>query len=1039
MWRLACALLCVLSLSAHSLAAAPEPLTLLARTSVQIADPGLTPEEWRWVRERQTLRVGVWSPDNPPYGMREGLHDYGGINADFIGLITQNLNLRVQLTHYTSLLEAVLALQRNEIDVIPGPSEGLSPEMIQGLSWSESLIGEVRRSLEAPGDAPLRIAFSSPWQAKNLSSRYPDAEIKTFSSPRLALEALAFGQLDRYIVDIITARYVINQSNLNTLDIHPLTDFPSLGMSLATLPRNEKWLTIINRVIYALPPASRTEIVRRWNGGIPISVSEEALVMTSLEQRWITEHPQIRVAIVGDSAPLAYYDVNNQLRGINADILTALALRTGLHFTVQRFDTLSAALASVSQGNSDMIAGASLDAIWHHNLLTTRPWLSNSWVMVGNRQRHPDTPPRIRYLADEAPLKWLRQTFPNSDLVAVSSWREGVELVAQHKNDQLVMPLIIATDMLDHLDDNNLAIQGSLDTPPIRFVMGTSRNNYPLVTLMDKAILNIPPEDLHALTRNAYNSRFQAVLTENKLKPTQFYLLLVGSLLLAALSGGVIWGLHRRYRRQQSLVSALQEAQQAALDASRVKGAFLATMSHEIRTPISAIIGMLELTLQRPAHAPENQQSLRIAHQAAQSLLQLIGDILDISRIESNRLVLRPERVAIRDLISSVAILFDGLALQKGLRLSLELDTHIRGDVLADPVRIKQILANLLGNAVKFSDSGTLYLRAYAGQQDENALQLLLEVADEGPGIDAETRARLFHPFEQGDSQQQAQGSGLGLYICRTLAEMMDGSITLDSEPGQGTRVRVDLKLPRMAESTVAPVPAPAALHTQRLQIVIVDDNPATRLLLQQQLEHLHQRVTSCASAADALASMDDSVDLVITDCNMPTMDGLALTRELHQQYPTLPVWGMTADAQLSKRDACLAAGMQHCFFKPVTLQTLQEALHPMVPTAFEPARTADRDLLATLPAALLSEANRRQFLQLQIDVIDDALPQLQHGERDDIASALHRLRGGIQLLNVPDLSALCLAQETSPTPEGLAEVILQAQNLKRNLLILNK
>lgn len=232
-----------------------------------------------------------------------------------------------------------------------------------------------------------------------------------------------------------------------------------------------------------------------------------------------------------------------------------------------------------------------------------------------------------------------------------------------------------------------------------------------------------------------------------------------------------------------------------------------------------------------------------------------MSDIIDVSRIEANRLMLRPERTAIRTLIESIAVLFEGVAHQKGLAIDVEIDAQLSGDVLADAVRLKQVLANLLSNAIKFTDSGSVVLRALVTAKDAQYLRFRLCVEDTGPCIDERTRLRLFKPFEQGESGIAAGGSGLGLYICHTLVNMMGGTITLHSQPGSGTRIEVDLSLPCLSPQSEshAPESENGSQPLSRQRILIVDDNPVGLMLLKEQLLHLNQQAICAAGGREAL------------------------------------------------------------------------------------------------------------------------------------------------------------------------------------------
>lgn len=1105
-------------------------LQLLARSQEAVGDPGLTPAEWRWVRGHRKMRLAVWQPMSPPYDITTGLNDYGGINADFLGLAATTLGIEIQVIRYPDYRDALAALHEGSADFIAQAGDNQRKDgLLLSSPYSPNAAVEVVNAENERRDAVRSVAISPVYDRAQIMARYPGAREVSFSSARHAMESLAFRKIDLFFCDAVTARYLISQSNLSNLNLRPVSLAPPpAGFSFAALPAMRSWINILNKVIAALPESASVEIHRRWNGGIPLSLSEHKPVFTSLERKWITENRRIRVAVAQDNAPLAIFDDAGHLRGIIADILTALQLRTGLVFDIQRFPTLEQALESAKSGRSELVAGAAQEGIWQAGLLTTRSWLYNSWVMVGRANHSAGSARRVVGLHGEMPLAWLKRQ-DTSQLERVENWQEGLRRVVKGESDVMVMPLIVANAQLARREFAGLKILAGIDTDPLRFAFGAPRQAWPLIGILNKALINIPPEDLHALTRSGYAASSFSSESVPEGRGLWIVSLAMGALLLTGCalwlryrrraeltalleaipapaylcdSRGRLWGGNRqlcetlgvsaaglrgarlanwfpeleatdpaarrtvnyqnrllylwrapvagqRYRlggwldvtRERRMIRALRRAKRRADSASQVKSAFLATMSHEIRTPIGAIIGMLELVMQRRDDAQANQQSIRIAWDAAQSLLLLIGNILDVSRIESGRLVLCPERASLRSLIASSAALLEGLARRKGLRLGLELDAGLNVDVLVDATRLRQVIVNLVGNAIKFTDSGQVTLRAWPQQEERDSLTLRLEVEDSGAGIDEVTIQRLFRPFEQAEGNRMAQGSGLGLYICRTLARMMGGDVWLESRPGEGTRATVSVTLPTLAAQPEADHIRTGNVPRRRsaLTLLVVDDNPAGRMLLGEQLAWLGHRTLRCASAQEAMTALARArADAVITDCNMPGMDGYALARVLRQRYPDLPIFGVTADAREAVREAARSAGMTDCLFKPVTLNMLEALLAPL------PGGERDEEAQPTaaietdaLPAELLEGENLTVFLALQISVLDDTLATLERWHahpQTPLGEALHRLRGGIQLLGARELDALCRQQEQQADEAGIRRLETLIRELKQTL-----
>lgn len=386
-------------------------------------------------------------------------------------------------------------------------------------------------------------------------------------------------------------------------------------------------------------------------------------------------------------------------------------------------------------------------------------------------------------------------------------------------------------------------------------------------------------------------------------------------------------------------MTEIREAQGRAESASKAKSEFLANMSHEIRTPLTAILGFADILREdgEIEKAPANRiQCIDTIRLAGQHLLTVINDILDLSKIEAGKIEVEQVETTLPNLLGEVASILRPRALGKGVRLDVQLVTPIPRVVKTDPTRLRQILMNLAGNAVKFTEAGVVRI-LIALRKSEAGEMLVVDVIDTGPGMSAEQVQRLFQPFSQVDSTMTRKhgGSGLGLTICRRLAALMEGDVKLvESELGQGSTFRLELPLVYQAGSefvssldvVAALVPKRASGTVERLngRILLAEDGLDNQRLIAFHLRKAGATVEVAENGRVALekvveaAGRGESFDLLLTDMQMPEMDGYTLCRRLRRMGSRMAIVALTAHAMAEDREKCLAAGCDDYVSKPI-------------------------------------------------------------------------------------------------------------------------
>ncbi|MDM0110593.1 ATP-binding protein [Variovorax sp. J22R133] len=499
------------------------------------------------------------------------------------------------------------------------------------------------------------------------------------------------------------------------------------------------------------------------------------------------------------------------------------------------------------------------------------------------------------------------------------------------------------------------------------------------------------------------------------------------------------------------LVELLESARAKAEAANRAKSNFLATMSHEIRTPMNAVMGMLELLVREGRLVPQDRDSAELARSSAKGLLSLIDDILDISKIEAGGLEVVPRPAQLRPIINEVAHVFESLARQRGLAIVVEIDEAVAQWHAIDAPRFRQIVNNLVSNAIKYTDTGTVTVSLRHLDTADDIESVELEVRDTGIGIAPEDVQNLFKPFFQAEAAgpRVIGGTGLGLPIVQRLCMKMGGDISVTSQRGTGTSIHVGLRLivlpaPELEPEsmTAAPEISPDQRreYRQRFNVLVVDDHPANRLLLQRQLGFLGFH---CETAEDGKVALEmwekQPFDIVITDCSMPVMDGYVLTRTIRsieraKRLPRCPVLSCTAHVQEHERRKALDVGMDECLMKPISVDGLLEALQRHLPedeqvhapSASAPARSAGGPFdLASLQDfsggdAKIEASFLEALLRTNITDLEELSELVQSGAGKEVASCAHKIKGAARIVKAQDVVRDCeLLEQASGNEDG--------------------
>jgi len=1143
-------------------AATPEPVTLTLASDYQVFTPALPLShlDLLWLAAKRTLTVGVYGTETPPLNMNTSTGRYRGMNADYLLLLENSLQVRVVIKHYADQPQALAALQGGNLDLIlTSPSGGeplaapftASLPLVRAFPTLVTRQADVMKPLSDEHDA-VKVAIKQGYPSDAfIKTVFPQAQITAYADNYLALASVANKENDYFFGNNLTSSFILVRDFYQALDMVKFWREPQTGNAFIVLASQPQLRGILDTFISSLSEQTHKQVAQSWVDNGNISFLNKAMKLTPQEERWVSRHPVLHVLINPYYAPFSMIDDNQEIRGLLGDILNLIQLQTGLSFEPVIANSNSDMVNIMRKGGWDILPTATYSTEREEQMLFTHPFIATPFVLVTrDTSGHEDSLSPGSKVAIPAyhPLsEKLKKKYPGVTWVIAENTSTALSKLMLGDVDAVVSTQLASRFIIDHYYPEMMTYTRIPDEPSAQIAFAIPRDALELQSILNKALDDIPPKEilnlagkwvkapdvkigtwnlynrpfylvaglaallvissllwgvylLRAISRGkasqaalsyqlilrqtlsnaipvpvyvitpdgeleSYNSAFGEFFTPERREAMRYSLydrrspladvfpdvqqeiqkgLTPDSLILHWLTScrmpdelpaTLICG-WQDITESRQLMKALQVEKDKAIDASQAKSRFLASMSHEIRTPVSSIMGFLELLTTRKQSAEEAKDTIELAYSTAQTLIGLIGDVLDMEKIESGNFTLTPEWVDLDSLIHTTVANFDGLARQKNLRLTVDCRLEAGKTLWLDPQATKQVLANLLSNAVKFTQEGGVEVMAHTQALGEERVYLSLSVRDSGPGISAGEQQQLFKPFSQTQVGKRNIGSGLGLVICREMVERMAGQMSIASQPGMGTTMMVTLMTQSSDHAPAVPLIAEQqATLPAALRILIAEDNPTNRLLLRRQLDMLGYHVDEAEDGLQALSLIQkQEYDLLITDLNMPHMDGITLTRRVRERDQQMVIWGLTANAQTDEKERCLAAGMNMCLFKPIDLQQLKAALSGLnLPAAslaleeFVDMPTLEAHSLGDKKLMMQMLEQARTENEKDLTAASQALAQQEWGV---LQHHLHRINGTLQLLSATALHELAEKLEDALAAGETGPVIKENLNV---------
>ena len=935
------------------------------------AEVRLRSADRQWLAEHRRMRLGV-DPNWLPFEALNERGEYLGVVSEYVGWLNTTLDIAMAPLSDVPWAEIMRRVEEGKIDVIPAISP--SPERRRHLLFTQPYL-TIPMILVTRVDAPFvggladlqgkRVAVADGYMGEEFLRRdFPGIDLRRYGSLGDCLAAVADGEVDAVFDNLASTTYAIRAQSLDRLKIAATTaytfelcfavrkDWPQLvkilDQALTVLPKQtrlafyDRWSNVylhsrvdwaaVRRIAGGLSFTALIviSVVIWWNRRLAAEIAErrrveEALRQTRGELQQIFDNAQVGILLVRDGP--GEYRGNARLAEILGYEMRSSGQEDGQDVEIPLCSEHQALFAKEYQ--SRLAQGRQVRI----ERQLARQDGSEIWCSLSGKALDPSMPPDLK-----AGILWVVDD--------ISKRREAERLVKDQVMFQAALIDTIPNPIF--IKDAEARFVGCNRAYETAF--GVDRDQVIGKTMVD---LEVFPDDLRAdhhaeaselIANGGVRSRQLSLLFADGREHHLLYWL-AGFDLSDGRRGGLIGVMVD--------ISELRQARDDAEQATRAKSDFLANMSHEIRTPMNAIMGMTHLALTTEL-TPKQRDYLQKIDGSARSLLRIINDILDFSKIEAGRLDIEQIDFLLEDVLDSVGTVIQVKAEEKRLELLYRVDGEVPMGLIGDPLRLGQILINLAGNAVKFTESGEIVLSVRVAWRDDERAMLHFAVADTGIGMTAEQCQRLFQSFSQADSSTTRRfgGTGLGLAICKRLAELMGGEIGVTSQPGKGSTFWFTALFGLRPKARIEP--RSLAADFRDMPVLVVDDNHTAREVLTDSLMSMGFTPTAVSSGAEALAALLASdrtrpFKLVLMDWKMPGMDGIETVEKIrrHPELTAIPTIIMvTAYGREEVMQRAKKAGLDGFLVKPINQSVLFDTImeifgHPVVRQRTQ-ARSAD-------------------------------------------------------------------------------------------------
>lgn len=932
-------------------------------------------EEKLWLESNKVITFGAdfkW----PPFDFADKNDKHAGLSADYIREIEKCTGLKINVVpgvwsyvlnkakkgEYDGISASVKTLKRQEYLLFSEPF--IEIPLIIVVRTDRNDINKFN-DLKGKTIAVNKDSYIHEYILNNKLNVFPILK----SSNKECIEAVSFGQADAYIGNLPAYTHITQEELVTNLKV--VNEIPGWNapISIAICKNDTTLLNIVNKVLRNIPEKKQREFRFKWFG--ESILTSRKIELTRREHEWLSENPTIKIAGDPDWPPNSMYDQDSNYVGILADLWKIISDMSGINFVRVRSNNWSETLNMMKLGEIDIIDGVSETPERSKFMNFSDVLFTSQVVIIGrNDQDFVDGLKKIGKLKlgvqeGTSEIELIKRDFPELELCYYTDPDQAYNDLVSKKIDLYLRHYSEFQYTKKEKMLTALKVVGVTEFSR-DYKIGVSKYKRELLSIINKSIAKITIEE-----RNAIFEKWHG-LDGNLIDYSLVWKVVLISLIVLV----VIFYWNRRLSHEIALRKKTEEqlrnAKLVAEKATNAKSEFLANMSHEIRTPMNAIIGFTELMEKTPL---TNQQLSYIStiRSGGDTLLGLINDILDLSKIEANKMELIYSSFNIRSTIFEVEQFFKNEITRKGLELLINYSDKIPKNIILDEGRLRQILFNLISNAIKFTNSGSIVIDIEFIEINTGKNDLIFVIEDSGIGIKEEYLANIFEPFEQvGDMKLKriTKGTGLGLTITKKLIEMMNGSIFVESKLGVGTKFKIIFKnvaVDGYENNTISENSDASNILFEKINVLIVDDVESNRFLIKELCKEYGFNVYEAENGKVAVEKAKLYVpDLILMDIRMPVMDGYEAIELLKKDSSlrNIPVIAITASVMETESKKLKASKFSGFLRKPISRIRLTDELKEFISYTQQNVKELDIVVIddVTDPEKLYAELNGKIY-----------------------------------------------------------------------------